>query len=63
MVHAGPAFGRLVTLGSSWWMIRLCVCVRNDDSGADDGDDFPSANEKDLSLSNAAAAVLIDRDE
>ena len=38
--------------------------MRNDDCGAAaDDDDFPSANEQDLWLSNAAAAVLIDRDE
>ncbi len=61
MVEPGPAFGRLVSLSSRWWMIRLCV--RKDDCGVDDGDDFPSANEKDLSLSNAAATVVIDRDE
>jgi hypothetical protein len=64
MVEPGPAFGRLVTSLGSSRMIRLCVCVRNDDCGsAADDDDFPSANEKDLWLSNAAAAVLIDRDE
>jgi hypothetical protein len=67
MVEPGPAFGRLVTSLGSSRMIRLCVCVRNDDCGAaandDDDDDFPSANEQDVWLSNAAAAVFIDRDE
>jgi hypothetical protein len=65
MVEPGPAFGRLVTSLGARRMMPLCA---RDDAGNDESfpsatDSFTSFDGEDLGFSNAAAAVLIDRDE